>query len=272
MKDKEAVRASLQELEEIAVAAAQAGGGVLKERLGRAGRVEVKGHANLVSEADYASEEAMVGVLQRESPSIQLVAEERSISAAVREDDSPFWLVDPLDGTTNYVHRYPCYGVTVALVEGEEVLLGVIYDPYHDELYAAREGEGAKLNGAPIKVSEVERIEEALLVTGFPYEVGERVERTLGLIQRFLGRTHGVRRDGSAAMDLCYIATGRLDGFWEYGLAPWDVAAGSLIVREAGGRVSGTDGGSFRLGGEAILATNGKVHSEMMAIIGEAAA
>ncbi len=263
---------SLPGLESIAVAAVRAGGAVLMDRYEGAMQIEMKGHANLVTEVDLASEEAIVGVLERESPTIPIVAEEGGVRGDSGGGSSRHWLVDPLDGTTNYVHGYPCFGVSVALLEGENVLLGAIYDPYHEELYVASQGAGAKLNGGPIRVSEVDRIEDALLVTGFPYEVGERVRRTLGLMSKFLERAHGVRRDGSAAMDLCHIAAGKLDGFWELGLASWDMAAGSLIVREAGGEVTAPDGGPFELSGEAILATNGKIHDAMAAVIGEAEA
>ncbi len=198
------------------------------------------------------------------------------------EDDRPVpaphvdrpvrWLIDPLDGTTNFAHNYPFFAVSIAAEVAGTLAAGAVYDPVRDELFAAAAGAGATLNGEAIRVSEVSRVEDALLVTGFPYDVREHPERSLPAFQAFLMRAQGLRRDGSAALNLCYLAAGRFDGFWESSLAPWDMAAGVLIVREAGGTVTDYGGGRFRLQGRQILASNGRLHDEMMEILARSGA
>jgi myo-inositol-1(or 4)-monophosphatase len=176
-------------------------------------------------------------------------------------------VVDPLDGTTNFTHNYPFFCVSIAAESGGRLAAGAVYDPVRDEMFAAAAGHGATLNGRAIRVSDIARVEDALLVTGFPYDVREHPERSLPLFEAFLVRAQAIRRDGSAALNLCYLACGRFDGFWETSLSPWDMAAGALLVREAGGRVTRYDGGEFQLDGRQILATNGRLHEEMKTII-----
>ncbi len=174
------------------------------------------------------------------------------------------WILDPLDGTTNFAHNYPFFCVSVAAERDGAVVAGAVYDPMRDEMFAAALDTGATLNGAMISVSGIARLEDALLVTGFPYSVREHPETILPLFQAFLVRAQGVRRDGSAALNLCYLACGRFDGFWEAHLNAWDMAAGALIVREAGGRVTDFAGNDLDLFGRRIVASNGRIHPAML--------
>ena len=179
------------------------------------------------------------------------------------------WLVDPLDGTTNFAHNYPFFCVSVGIEHAGELVAGAVYDPVRDEMFAAARGLGATLNGNPIRVSAIAGVQDALLVTGFPYSVREHPETIVPLFQAFLVRAQGVRRDGSAALNLCYLACGRFDGFWERHLSAWDMAAGVLIVREAGGMVTRFNGSAFELDRREILASNGRVHEEMARLIAD---
>jgi myo-inositol-1(or 4)-monophosphatase len=177
------------------------------------------------------------------------------------------WLIDPLDGTTNFAHNYPFFCVSIGVEVEGALVAAAVYDPTRNEMFSAAAGEGARLGDRPIRVSAVGRIEDALLVTGFPYDVREHPERHVPLFQSFLVRAQGIRRDGSAALNLCYLACGRFDGFWESDLAPWDMAAGALIVREAGGLVTDFAGGALRLDGRRILAANAELHTAMREVL-----
>jgi myo-inositol-1(or 4)-monophosphatase len=181
------------------------------------------------------------------------------------------WIIDPLDGTTNYAHGYPCYGVSIGLERKGEMILGVVYDPTRDELFAAERGAGATLNGRSIRVSRIDRLEQALVISGFPYDVRERMDDYLPAWQRFLAHAQAVRRDGAAALDLCYVAAGRLDGFWEFGLQPWDTAAGWIMIEEAGGRVTRGDGTAFDNFSASMLCSNSLIHDEMLEVLRTAA-
>jgi myo-inositol-1(or 4)-monophosphatase len=255
-------RALCDAAQELALAA----GAIVREGYGRAHRPERKGRIDLVTEYDRRSEHFLVEAIQRRFPGHAILAEESGAHApagagAVR------WIVDPLDGTTNFAHNYPFFAVSIAVESEGRLAAGAIFDPVREELFAAAAGEGAMLNGRPIRVSDIERVEDALLVTGFPYDVREHPDEPLASFRAFLVRAQALRRDGSATLNLSYLACGRFDGFWEARLSPWDMAAGTLIVREAGGRVTGFDGGEFRLEGRQILASNGRIHEEMMAVL-----
>ena len=261
-------------LREAAAGFAREAGAVLREGHGRTHRPERKGRIDLVTEYDRRSERLLLAAIARRFPDHAVLAEESGVSAAATgaPQGAVRWIVDPLDGTTNFAHNYPFFCVSVA-AEVEGVLAaGAVYDPVRDELFSAAAGEGATLDGAALRVSDIERVEEALLVTGFPYDVREHPEKSLPRFEAFLVRAQGVRRDGSAALNLCYLAAGRFDGFWEGHLSPWDMAAGVLIVREAGGRVTDYQGGTFRLERPEILASNGRIHEEMRTILAGAAA
>jgi myo-inositol-1(or 4)-monophosphatase len=196
---------------------------------------------DLVTDADKASEEALIAFLRSRYPGHAILAEESGVTqgAGLR------WLIDPLDGTTNYAHRVPHFCVSVAVDGPDGVLAGAVYHPMLDEMFSAARGEGATLNGRPLKASDTAKLEGALLCTGFPYDVRERPEGPVGLLSRFIRQAQGIRRTGSAALDLAYVAAGRFDGFFEFSLKPWDVGAGSLLVMEAGGEMTLMDGSPF---------------------------
>jgi len=254
----------LEDLLKVAITAAKEAGKIQREWLGREKRIEFKGEINLVTEVDTRCERMIVEIIKKSFPQHNILTEETPMP----ELPSPYrWIVDPLDGTTNYAHGYPCFCTSIALEVGGEIVLGVIYDPILEELFTAQEGKGAFLNGERISVSSTQRLIEALISTGFPYDLRESSENNLDHFNNFIMEARAIRRDGSAALDLCYVAMGRFDGFWELKLKPWDVAAGKIIVEEAGGLVTDFRGGPLDIYGDQILATNGKIHNEMMEVL-----
>jgi myo-inositol-1(or 4)-monophosphatase len=250
-------------LRDAAVAIARGAGEILMEGHGRIHAPERKGRIDLVTEFDRRSEVHVLREIAARFPDHAVLAEESGAHPGSRVR----WLVDPLDGTTNYAHNYPFFCVSIAAEADGARLAGAVYDPVRDEMFAAARGDGATLNGVPVRVSGVERVEDALIVTGFPYDVREHPERSLPAFGAFLARAQGIRRDGSAALNLAYVACGRFDGFWEGHLAPWDLAAGTLLVAEAGGTVTRYDGAPFTLEGKEMLASNGRIHDEMREIL-----
>ena len=254
---------NLDELFSVASVAAKEAGKVLLDKARDGFEISKKGRVNLVTEADLAAEKVIVERILSHFPDHGILAEERGETAG----ESPAkWVIDPLDGTTNYAHQYPCYCVSIACEVNEEVLVGVVFDPVLGECYSAIKGRGAFLNGKPISTSEESVLEDSLLVTGFSYGT-ETIKRNLELFNTMMLRSRSVRRDGSAALDLCYVACGRFDGFWEFNLSPWDVAAGSLIVTEAGGMFSRLDGSDASIYDRECLATNGKIHDTLGKIL-----
>ena len=250
-----------------AIQTAREAGRVLAEKFGRALQVTNKGDIDLVTEADIAAERLIVERIRSYHPRHAILTEESGDVVAVGDAGSEYkWVIDPLDGTTNYAHGYPCFCVSVALEHDGEIVIGVIYDPVRDELFAAERGGGATLNSRRIRVSDVEDLNRALVCTGFPYDVRDRGDFSRHF-RNFIMHSQGVRRDGSAALDLAYVAAGRFDGFWEEGLNPWDVAAGRLLVEEARGRVSRYDGSTFSIYQAPILASNALVHEAMMRVL-----
>jgi myo-inositol-1(or 4)-monophosphatase len=248
-----------------AVAAARAGARVLLRYFAKEFRIDYKGEVNLVTEADRAAEAMIVGSLHRRFPGHQILAEE---SGEGTRRESPYkWIIDPLDGTTNFAHTYPVFCVSIALEVRDEVVLGVVYDPIRKELFIAEKGRGAILNDKPIHVSKTEKLNDSLLVTGFAYDVRREMVNNLDHFGNFSLRARGVRRTGSAALDLCYVACGRFDGFWEMRLAPWDTAAGFLIATESGARVTDFSGRPFNIYRKEIVASNGKIHREMIEVL-----
>src|ERR1700761_1719610 len=226
---------------------------------------ELKGEHDLVTAADRASEALILKRLHERFPSHGVVAEEGS---RVEMEAELRWYVDPLDGTTNFAHGYPMWNVTLALARHDEVVAGVVYDPLNRELFAAERGAGARLNGAPMRVSQAPVLNDALVSTGFPSRKRHQ-NVNIHFYYQLAMQTHGVRRGGSAAIDLAYTACGRLEAFWEFGLNPWDMAAGTLLVEEAGGMVSGMAGEPLNLHGQHLLADNGLIHEETLAIFDE---
>jgi myo-inositol-1(or 4)-monophosphatase len=251
-----------------AIQTAREAGRILAERFGRALQVTNKSELDLVTESDLASERLIIDRIKTYHPRHAILAEESGASAtADRDVQSEWrWIIDPLDGTTNYAHGYPCFCISIGLEHKGRMELGVIYDPLRDELFTAERGAGASLNGRRIQVSERNNLASALLCTGFPYDVRERSEFARHFAN-FIMNAQGVRRDGAAALDLAYVACGRFDGFWEEGLKPWDVAAGTLMVEEAGGRVSNYAGAPLSIYTPPILASNGLLHEEMMRVL-----
>jgi myo-inositol-1(or 4)-monophosphatase len=253
--------------ESTAVEAALAAGALLRAHYGRAGDVRHKGDVDLVTAADREAEAVVIDHLRRANPTHRIVAEESGEHAG----DAEFvWYVDPLDGTTNFVHAFPHFAVSIALMARGELVVGVIHDPLRGETFRARRGAGAFLEDRPIRVSSTAALERALVATGFPYDREAFVRKDLPAFGRVLRSAQGVRRAGAASLDLAYVACGRLDAYWESSLKPWDTAAGSLLVSEAGGLVTDYAGRRPALTYEEILASNGAVHEALRVIVGEA--
>lgn len=248
---------------------AREAGALLREFYHRGVRAEYKGDVDLVTEADRASEKLIVTRLHEAFPSHGIYGEEGTREAL----DSEFrWYVDPLDGTTNFAHGFPVFCVVLGCEQRKpglapdqdgEMVAGVIYDPLRDELFSAARGQGATLNGRPIHVSRTAKLQESLIATGFPSQK-RHASPNIHFYQQFTLRSHGVRRAGSAAIDLAYVACGRMEGFWEFQLNPWDTSAGYLLVEEAGGKITHFDGSKFTLDSVEVLATNGLIHDEMV--------
>ncbi|HKX31202.1 MAG TPA: inositol monophosphatase family protein [Blastocatellia bacterium] len=255
---------------DLAIRAAREAGALLRDYAARGFQITNKGRIDLVTEADLASEQHLTRLIASHYPEHYILAEESGIGPGRDAKSEYRWIIDPLDGTTNFSHGFPCYAVSIGLERRGEMILGVVYDPTRDELFAAERGAGATLNGQRIQVSEIDQLERALLVSGFPYDVRERMDTYLPAWRKFLECAQGVRRLGSAAIDMCAVAAGRMDGFWEHGLHPWDTAAGWVIVEEAGGRVTQLDGSPFDNFKPSLLCTNGQVHEAMLAVLEEA--
>ena len=250
---------------ETSVEIAREAGALLSKYFERRVAFELKGEHDLVTEADRASEQLVIERLSAHFPSHSIVAEEGGGHTGSSEY---CWYVDPLDGTTNFAHGFPMYNITMALEQSGQLIAGVIFDPEHNEMFTAERGSGAYLNNRRIRVSKVNRLENTLVATGFPSK--KRHENVnIHFYYQLAMVTHGVRRAGSAALDLAYVASGRLDGFWEFGLNPWDMAAGILLITEAGGKCSDMKDGPVNLRGPHLLADNGLVHQQILDLFGE---
>ncbi len=248
---------------DIATEAALAAGVVLQDYLGKLeDAITEKGRpGDLVTAADKASEQVILEVLRRHFPQHSILAEE---SGKLGNQDNDFlWAIDPLDGTTNYAHQYPCFAVSIGLLIQGVPKVGVIYDPFHNELFRAAAGLGATRNRRPIQVSQTPELGKSLLVSGFAYDRRETTDNNYAEFCHLTHITQGVRRGGAAALDLAYVACGRVDGYWERGIAPWDVAAGIILVQEAGGKVTAYDGTPIKIESGRILATNGHLHDSL---------
>ncbi|MFQ5786744.1 MAG: inositol monophosphatase family protein [Thermodesulfobacteriota bacterium] len=249
---------------EVARKAAHQAGIILRENLGRVKEVEYKSKNSLVTEVDRTSEDLIIRAIKAEFPNHSIFAEESggdSINSRYR------WIIDPLDGTTNYTHTYPFFSVSIALEIEGEISMGLVYDPVKEETFSAEKGKGSKLNNNTIDVSISKKVEESNLCTGFIHSQDWMVEENIVHFGNFIRRARAVRRDGSAALDLCYVACGRYDGFWELGLNPWDTAAGFLILEEAGGRVTDFGENKYSINSEEIVATNGLIHDEVLKVL-----
>ncbi len=245
---------------------AQDAGNILVQYLGNAA-ISNKGDIDLVTEADLAAEKLIIDRIRSYYPRHAILAEESGEAVAVGDTTSEWrWVIDPLDGTTNYAHGYPCFCVSIGLEQNHKLEFGVVYDPMRNEMFAAERGQGATLNDRRIRVSDVDKLSNAMLVTGFPYNVRERPDFARDFAT-FTMNAQAVRRDGSAAIDLAYVACGRFDGFWEDGLNPWDMAAGVLLIEEAGGRVTNFDDAPLSIYTKKVVASNGLVHGEILRLL-----
>ena len=250
-----------------AVDAAKTAGSLLLKKAHDGFHIEYKNIVNLVTDADRAAEESIVSTIRDAFPAHRFLAEERGLQG---QSGSPYqWIIDPLDGTTNYAHGFPFYAVSIGLEYAGTCVLGVVFDPVHDELFTAELGQGAYLNGRTIKVSNINQLNASLLVTGFAYDIRDNPNNNLDHFARVSLQVQGLRRTGSAALDLCYVASGRFDAFWEVQLQPWDMAAGIVILQEAGGLASSFQKDTFSIYGQELVASNGLIHDELLALLNQ---
>jgi myo-inositol-1(or 4)-monophosphatase len=249
---------------EVAWEAANAAGTLIRDNWQQPKEIAYKGTIDLVTSVDRDSERCIVEILQRNFPDHSILAEEET--ELVGKQNHYRWIIDPLDGTTNFAHSYPQFCVSIALEHEGQIILGIVYDPLRPECFRAVKDRGATLNGLPIRTSTAQELDKSLLATGFPYDHRENADYYLAFFKGFMTRCQGIRRAGAAALDLCYLACGRIDGFWELKLRPWDTAAGALIVEEAGGKLTDFSGNPFLIRGNETLASNGHIHDEMVSV------
>ena len=251
---------------DFAVELARAAGDVLKHYMGLEKQVELKGRANLVTVADKEAEALIIDLIRRRYPHHAILAEESGASGPSETGEGK-WIIDPLDGTTNFAHQYPFFCVSIGFERDGQVLCGAVFDPSREELFSGARGMGSFMNGRRLRVSDVETLRGGLIMTGFPYGFREKIRLAMEQFEAFLIESQAVRRGGSAALDMCYTALGRVDGFWEMDLLPWDTAAGLVIVEEAGGRVTDFSGQPFSIYGKQLLVSNGRIHQEMVEVL-----
>lgn len=256
---------TLSSAREVALAAAREAGEIIMKHFRRLEGVRKKSEVDLVTAADLESEAAIVGRIRQAFPDHAVIAEEGDYQQATSSQYR--WVIDPLDGTTNYIHGLPIFAVSIGLQITNETVVGVVLNPAQGEEFVAVKDQGATLNGAPIHVSTVDNLQEALLVTGFPYTHDRVFYESFELFKELYGHCQGIRRLGAAALDLCYVSTGRFEAFYEANLHPWDICAGELICKEAGGLVTDWRGGQLPFSGERVLASNGLIHAELLAAL-----
>ncbi|MFZ5572122.1 MAG: inositol monophosphatase family protein [Thermodesulfobacteriota bacterium] len=254
----------LEHVKRVGIRAAYRSGRILHERLGRITRIRKKGAIDLVTEADLESEKVIIDVIKADFPDHSVLAEETG-RADGREDCR--WIIDPLDGTTNFAHQLGLFAVSIAFEYRGDLVMGVVLNPVSGELFTGLKGKGAELNGCGIHVSDAPAVAESLLVTGFPYSLKTILKPLMVRFENCLAAARGVRRLGSAALDLCYVACGRFDGFWEQQLKPWDTSAGVVIAREAGAAITDFANQPFTMESQELLATNGRIHREMISLL-----
>ena len=254
----------VETLKKVGIDAAYEGAEITRSLIGKIRHIQKKGEIDLLTEADLGSEKAIITKIQTYFPDHAIIAEE---SQPINEASTYQWVIDPLDGTTNFSHAIGHYAISIALSVDHTIVLGIVLNPETDELFTAVKGQGAFLNDAPIKVSQIATVSDSLLVTGFPYNFKEIYDAVIQRFSNCLRAAQGIRRFGAAALDLCYIACGKFDGFWEQNLKPWDTAAGFLIVEEAGGKVTDFADHPYAIEKKEILATNGKIHSQMLPLL-----
>ncbi len=260
---------SIDRIEQVGIQAALDAGRLLMERLRSGFKVAHKGEVDLVTEADLAAEKLIVSVLRDAFPDHAILAEENHSES---DRGKYTWIIDPLDGTTNFAHGYPAFAVSIGLEIEGELEWGIVYNPNLEERFTARRGGGSFCNGTRLQVSKTETVDKSLLVTGFPYDIRTNPDNNLDYFAGFMLRSQAVRRIGSAAIDFCYVAAGRFDGFWELDLRPWDMAAGALIAREAGAALTDFSGAPLSIYQPRCVVSNGRIHKEMLEILEEVAA
>ncbi|MBI5206160.1 MAG: inositol monophosphatase [Candidatus Firestonebacteria bacterium] len=257
----------MNKFESVAIQAAMYAGKLQRNTYQKSKKIHYKGEINLVTDIDLKCEKIIKRIILKNFPDHSILAEESDEKKTI---SIYRWIIDPLDGTTNFAHGYPVFCVSIALEKQGEIILGVIFDPVKNELFLARKGRGAFLNGKKIKVSNIDSVTKSLLVTGFPYDIREdNNNNNLNYFSKMSLSAQAVRRDGSAALDLAYIACGRFDGYWELKLSPWDIASGILLIEEAGGKATDISGGKISLNSRTIVSSNGKIHQEMIDILGK---
>jgi len=257
----------MKELNEFARNLAREAGKLLYEKLNTQHQIHYKGAIDLVTEADKMSEDLILTAIGRRYPDHGIMSEE---SAEKNQQASLRWIIDPLDGTTNYAHGFPFFCVSIALEQEGKIILGVIYDPVRDELFTAERQGGAYCNGRKLQVSSVDDLSRSLLATGFPYDIRVSKDNNLNFFNAMAVRAQAVRRPGAAALDLAYLASGRLDGFWELKLKPWDTAAGCLLIEEAGGGITDLQGCAWNIFSSGLVASNALIHEQMLEVIKKA--
>ncbi|KAA3602873.1 MAG: inositol monophosphatase [Calditrichaeota bacterium] len=258
-------RKDLNQIYSVCLEATRTAGKILKDSYGEVKTIDFKGSIDIVTDVDKKAEDEIIKIIKSHFPEHTILAEESGLSD---KHSKVKWIIDPLDGTTNFSHGYKCFSVSVAVEIEGEVVVGAVFDPMADELFSAQKDKDAFLNGEKINVSEVKTLKHSLLCTGFYYNVeGKNFAENIEMFKAFSKRAQAVRRDGSAALDLCYVACGRFEAFWEMDLKAWDIAAGSLIVKEAGGRLSDYSGNVFSIYKEEVLVSNEKIFSEMLEVL-----
>ena len=254
----------LEMIKKIGIRAAYRAGRILNTHFGKITQVTKKGAIDLVTVADLESERTILETIRETFPEHAILAEESGESPGAA---TCRWIIDPLDGTTNFSHNLGIYAVSIAYADNGQVIMGIVFNPHTGELFTAIRGQGAQLNNQPVCVSTSNNLLDSLLVTGFPYNIRDEAEPLIKRFTQCLTASQGIRRLGSAALDLCFVACGRFDGFWENGLKPWDTAAGALIAQEAGGRVTDYTDRPYHMDGDELLATNGRIHQKMLALL-----
>lgn len=254
----------MDDLLKFAIHCAKESGDIQKRYYEQNFAIHHKGDINLVTEVDYLCQERIIDIIKKEFPDDEIISEEKTNTY---DNEKNRWIIDPLDGTTNYAHGYPFFCTSVAYENGGDIVAGVVYNPIFDELFYSKKGEGAYLNNNRLHVSKINALKDALLSTGFPYDLVTNKNNNINNFIKFLYAAQAIRRDGSAALNLCYLACGRFDGFWELRLNPWDVAAGFLVVSESGGKITNFEGSPFDIYRDNIVASNGLIHNAMLDVL-----
>ena len=246
---------------------AKGSGKILLEYLNKANKISIKKDLSYVGEADIASENFIISKIEKHFPESKIIAEEKGILNSKKSFNGLTWIIDPLDGTTNYIHGLPYFCVSIGLLENNKLIAGIVYDPVKNELFSAELNKGAYLNKKKINVSKMKSFKDSLLITGFYYNRGNKLKKQINQFKKVQEITQSVRRLGTAALDICYVACGRAEGFWENGIKPWDVAGGTIILKESGGKFTDFNGKNGDIFGDEFVFTNGLIHKDLLKVI-----